>query len=281
MKDLTEVDGSSSPALRFGEELRRSRRGRGWAQTDLADRMHCSGGLISYIERGKKPISFNFAVKADEVFGAGERFQVLWRQYNNASLLEGFPEFVEAEARCLRLCAFELGVVPGLLQTPAYATAFEAAGVKRGRITQDQADERVKFLLQRQEILTRAPEPRVHIVMDESCLLRPIGGREVMTEQLEHLEALAGRPNITLQVAPFEMAEYRSFRLPTVLLTLPGGVTVGYVESQLRGYVERGRDAVSGLVEDYHQLQVESLSTTASLAKFRAVREGLSCRPLT
>ncbi|MFG2692441.1 helix-turn-helix domain-containing protein [Kitasatospora sp. NPDC048407] len=272
-----EVDAVTSPALRFGRELSRSREAHGWSQVNLARRMGYSNGLISYIERGKKAITFNFAVKADEVFESGARFQQLWRQYSNASLLEGFTEFTEEEARCRMLRTFQLFVVPGQIQTLAYAAALATAAVRRGEISQDRADAQVSFLASRQRLLHERPNPPlIHAVMDEGCLRRPVGGREVMAAQLAHLEELAERPNVVLQIAPFDLAEAVPFLRPVVLLTLPDRSVIGYAESQARGHVERNRDIVAAWSRRYDLLQVECLSSVASLAMIRAAREGLA-----
>lgn len=238
--------------------------------------MGYSNTLVSYLEGGKRPPTKKFAVKADEVFDTGGTFLELWRRYTRAALLEGFEEFAECERRCRRLRTFELGVIPGLFQIPAYTTALASAAVKRGSITQEQADERVEFLATRQQrLLEQKSPPIVHAVLDESCLLRPVGGREVMLPQLDLLEELADRPNITVQVAPFKLAEHVPFTMPVVLLTLPDRSVVGYAESQLRGYLERGREPIASWERDYDQLQVESLSKVASLAMIRAVRKEL------
>lgn len=274
-------DASSSPTVRFGGELRRSRRARAWSQAELGRRMGYSHGLVSYIERAKKPVTFNFAVKADEVFETGGTFYELWRRYSNASLLEGFPEFAEAEARCRAVRIFELGVIPGLLQTPAYAAALEGASVRRGSVTQEQADERVDFLAHRQRILRQEHPPIIHAVLDESCLVRPVGGVDVMSDQLDHLEKLMAHPKITIQVAPFSLAELRPFLLPVILLTLPDKSVVGYAQSHSQGHLERSRAAVAVWEGDYDRLKVESLNTAASLAMIRAVRKDLRCQQLT
>ncbi|MFE6051571.1 DUF5753 domain-containing protein [Kitasatospora sp. NPDC056446] len=270
-----EDDPSVSPSVRFGEELRRWRRSRGWSQAELGRRMGYSHGLVSYIERAKKPVTLKFAVAADRVFEAGGVFKELWRRISNASLLEGFSEFVEAEARCRKLRTFELGVIPGLMQTLDYAAAMEAGNVRRGGITKEQAKGRVEFLARRQALLAKDTPPIIHAVLDESCLLRTVGGAEVMGRQLDHLLALAERPNITIQVAPFSLGEQRPFLLPVVLLTLPDRSVVGYAESHSRGHLERGRESVAAWEEDYDHLKVESLDTMASLAKIRAVRREL------
>ncbi|MBO1417353.1 helix-turn-helix transcriptional regulator [Streptomyces sp. FH025] len=273
--ELFEDDSSSSPAVRFGNELRRLRRSRRWSQAELGRRMGYSHGLVSYVERAKKPVTLKFAVAADRVFDTGGVFKELWRRISNASLLEGFAEFVDAEARCRKLRTFHLGVMPGLLQTLDYAAALEAGNVRRGSITQAQADGRVDFLAGRQRILEKDSPPVIHAVLDESCLLRTVGGSEVMRAQLDHLLALAECPNITIQVAPFRLGEQRPFLLPVVLLTLPDRSVVGYAEAHSRGHLERGRESVAGWEEDYDHLKVESLDTAASLAMIRAVRKEL------
>ncbi|MGW4691730.1 helix-turn-helix domain-containing protein [Kitasatospora cineracea] len=275
MVDQREIDVPSSPSLRFGAELRRSRRARGWSQSKLGARMGYSNGLVSYVERGKKAVTHNFAVKSDEVFGTGGLFQELWRQLAHSSFLEGFDEFVEAEARCVRLRAYEMDVVLGIFMTPEYLGALERANVQRGRITREQADDRVARNAQRQQILHRDPSAAVHAVLDESCLRRPIGGTKVMDAQLAHLEGLTDLPNVTLQIAPFELAEARPFAHPIVLLNMPNNVTLGYSETQARGYVERSRTTLAAWECDYDRLQVESLSTAASLTMIRTVRRDL------
>ncbi|WP_282202340.1 helix-turn-helix domain-containing protein [Kitasatospora fiedleri] len=276
METGNEVDVVTSPALRFGRELARSRAARGWSQVRLAAHMGYTNGYISLIERGKRALTFTFAVKADEVFGTGSRFQELWRLYSNASLVEGFTEYVEAEARCRMLRTFELGIVPGQLQTPAYASALAMAAVQRGDITEAQAEARVSFLLNRQQIFQRPTAPIVHAVLDEGCIRRVIGGPEVMANQLAHLEAMAASPHIVLQIAPFTLGEWAPFRTSVVLLTLPDRSVLGYAESLARGHVERNRETVASWSKRYDRLLVESLPTAPSLAMIRTARKELA-----
>ncbi|MGC0315220.1 helix-turn-helix domain-containing protein [Kitasatospora acidiphila] len=270
------TDVTSSPVLRFGTELRRLRRQRGWSQDELARRMGYSNTLISYLERGQRSPTKYFAVKADEVFDTGQAFYGLWRRIDRASLLEGVEEFTDAEGRCRRLRTFEISLIPGLFQTPEYAEALAMAAVRRGSITKVQAEEAVAFLAIRQKrVLNRADPPRIHAVVDEGCINRLIGGPKVMARQLDHVIELADRPNITVQVAPLSLGELAPFTFPIVLLTLPDRSVVGYGETHARGYLERGRVMCANWERDYDQLVVESLSTVASLDVIRTVRKGL------
>jgi hypothetical protein len=234
-----------------------------------------SGALISYLERAKRAPTRDVAVKADEVFGTGQKFYELWRKYTRAALLEGFPEFADAEARCRRLRTVGLIIVPGLFQTPAYAKALASAAVRRGAITQTEADERTEYLAARQVLLNQKSPPVFHAVLEEGCLLRAVGGPQVMEEQLRHLEELAQRPNITMQVAPFSLGENLSFTLPVVLLDLPDHSVVGYAESTAKGHLERSRATVTAWARQYDHLLVEALPTAASLALIRKARKEL------
>ncbi|WP_395295577.1 helix-turn-helix transcriptional regulator [Kitasatospora hibisci] len=271
----TVLDDQSSPQVRFGEELRRSRRARRWSQVVAAERLGYSPAHVSYVERAKRSATRPLAVKADEVFETGQKFYELWRRCTRAALLEGFAEFADAEARCRRLRTVGLVIVPGLFQTPAYARALAQASVRRGAISQAEADERTEYLALRQEILDQKTPPMVHAVIEEGALLRTVGGLRVMAEQLRHLEDLAGRPNITIQMAPFGIGENLPFTLPVVLLNLPDHSVVGYAESTAKGHLERSRTTVAGWEREYDQLLVEALPTAASLALIRKVRKEL------
>lgn len=247
-----------------------------WSQTELGRRMGYSNAMVSYVERAKKSVTSAFAVKADDVFETGGTFYELWRRYAKASLLEGFPEFADAEARCRRLRTFALTVVTGLLQVPDYAEALARASVERGAITQAEAEERVDVLAARQRLLERQKPPIIHAVLDESCIARSVGGHGVMLRQLDRIEELAARPNITIQVAPFSMGENLPFALPVTLLDLPDGSVVGYAESHARGHLERARETVTAWERQYDQLVVEALPKAASLALIQKARKELA-----
>ncbi|MFI8083125.1 helix-turn-helix domain-containing protein [Kitasatospora sp. NPDC086009] len=271
-----EIDAAASPLARFGAELRRSRRAMRWSQTELGLRMGYSNAMVSYVERAKKSVTSNFAVRADEVFETGGTFYELWCRYSKASLLEGFPEFADAEARCRRLREFALTIVTGLFQVAEYAEALAFAAVQRGAITQSAAEQRVEFLATRQRVLDRKTPPRIHAVLDESCLTRLIGGPAVMVKQLDHIAELATRPNVTIQMAPFDLGEHLPFKMPVTLLDLPDGSVVGYAESHARGHLERTRETVSTWEREYDQLVVEALPKAASLALIHKARKELA-----
>jgi len=272
-----ELNPESSPAAAFGARLRRLREDHGWTQEELGPKLGYSGTHVSNVETGNKLPTLRFSRSADLVFGTGENldsFERGWREIRHGGLLEGFPEYGGHEARAVEIRLYNIGIIPGLLQTPEYARVLADSAVRRGAITPEQADERVSFLVERQSALVRLRPPMVFVAMDESCIRRPVGGTAVMEAQLARLAEFAELPNTLLQVAPYEIGERRPFNLPVTLLTLPDRSVVYYAESQAQGHLDRESTTVLPVLTAYHQLQAESLSQTASVAMINQLRKG-------
>ncbi|SOE11895.1 Helix-turn-helix domain-containing protein [Streptomyces sp. 2323.1] len=272
-----ELTPERSPREAFGARLRSSREARGWTQDELAERMGYSSTHISAVETGRKPPTLRFSRSADRTFGTEgtvDTFERQWREIRHGSLLEGFPEYVGHEGRAAEIRLYEVGIIPGLLQTPEYASVLAGSAVKRGAITPEQADERVSLVAERQAALVRTPPPLVFVVLDESCIRRPIGGPAVMEAQLARLIEFAELPNTVLHVAPFDMGERRTFRLPITVLTLPDRSLMSYAESAQRGHLERESTSVLPILTAYHQLQADAPSQAASVAMINDLRKG-------
>ncbi|MGW8552636.1 helix-turn-helix domain-containing protein [Streptomyces tubercidicus] len=277
MVNVKALNPDASPQAAYGARVRSSREARGWKQDELAERMGYSGRHISAVETGCKPPTRRFSRALDTALGlAGttDSFERAWGEIRNGSLLEGFPEYLDQEARAAEVRLFEVGAIPGLLQTPEYARAMEEGNVKRGTLSPEQADERVSFLAGRQAALTRRVPPMVIVVLDESCIRRPIGGAEVMERQLAHLIEFADQPDATLQLAPYAIGERRPFNRLVNLLTLPDRSVFSYVESETHGHLDREITSVLPLVRAYHHLQAEALSQADSVAMIEQARKG-------
>ncbi|WEH40059.1 helix-turn-helix transcriptional regulator [Streptomyces sp. AM 2-1-1] len=271
-----ELNPEASASAAFGERLRRLRDERGWTQDELAQRAGYSGAHISAVETDRKSPTLPFAHRIDKSFGTGDLFQRMCRAVRQTALLEGFPEFVRYESQAAEIRLYEVGVVPGLLQTPEYATVLADGAVKRGMITAQQARERVSLVAERQAVFARMHPPMVLAVLDESCIRRPVGPPSVMNAQLLRLMEFADRPNTVLQVAPFDMGATRPFDLPVTVLTLQDRSLISYAESAQRGHLEREIGDVLPMLTAYHFLQAEAISQTASAAMINKLRKGLS-----
>ncbi|MCX4678095.1 helix-turn-helix transcriptional regulator [Streptomyces sp. NBC_01433] len=269
------LDPETSPMQAFGQCLRQARDERGWTQDELGVRMGITGSHVSAVETGRRPPTNRFARSADSALRTGDKFERQSRALKNTALLEGFPEYVRQEVRAAEIRLYEVGVIPGLLQTPDYAATLEADAVRREAITAEQASERVALVAERQAALARSPSPLIFAVLDEGCILRPMGDPSVMDAQFAQLLEFAERPNTLLQIAPFRMGARRPFSLPITVLTLPDRSLVSYAESSQRGHLERETSFVLPILTAYHQLQAEALSQAASVAMIEQVRKGI------
>ncbi|MFJ2864409.1 helix-turn-helix transcriptional regulator [Kitasatospora sp. NPDC087314] len=275
MVNIKEIDPQSSPWAPFGVQLRRSRRAMGLKQEQLARKVGVHPSYVSFVELAQRPPSEKFATKADEVLQTGGTLLLMYWQLKHTALVPGFPEYANYESSAEQIKLFEINVIHGLLQTKAYATAWEQGNIRRGTATPEQAEERINYLLTRQQTLHRTPPPILHAVLDESCLRRTIGGRDVMIEQLLHLERLASQPRIFIQVAPYSLGESRPFTRVVTMLMLPTRKMIAYSETEQRGYLDRDTESIAALVRDYDQLLVEAMNQADSVAMIRSVRRDL------
>jgi hypothetical protein len=117
-----------------------------------------------------------------------------------------FQDFVGLEESASLIQAYELQFVPGLLQTEAYAMAIATRG--RPDFAPEDVRRRIALRIERQKILFGVKPPTLWVVLDESVLRRPIGGRQVLRTQLERMLELTHRPNITVQVVPNHLSGY-------------------------------------------------------------------------
>ncbi|MFE6050563.1 helix-turn-helix domain-containing protein [Kitasatospora sp. NPDC056446] len=269
------IDPESSPWAPFAIQLRNSREAKGLRQEDLAPLLKCSPSHLSYVELAHRPPGRELAELADIALDTGGTLLLMWLQLRSAAILEGFPELSRYEALAEQIRIFEASHVTGLLQTRAYATALQMGYVRQGNASRELAEERIEFRLARQKILERTAPPLLHVVLDEACIRRFIGGRDVMIEQLLHLEELATRPQVVIQVAPFAMGENLPFTHMTCLLTMPNRKVLAYGEVEQRGYIDRDTKSTTALTRSYDRLAVEALGRTETLAFIRAARRDL------
>ncbi|SFD62345.1 helix-turn-helix domain-containing protein [Streptomyces aidingensis] len=111
------------------------------------------------------------------------------------------PEFVSVEAHASEIREFQPLIIPGQLQTEAYAKALV-----EGRCTDATPEDVARGLdayLERLGIFARDEPPKVWAVIGEAALRQEIGGREVMAEQMAHLLDVSEDSQVVLQVLPY------------------------------------------------------------------------------
>lgn len=129
-----------------------------------------------------------------------------WQRVFRHGFEQGQNSLAELEQKTRFIRCFEVGVIPGLLQTAEYARARFAEGGQRLGI--NDVDEAVLGRVRRQEILYR-PDKRFHFVLTEAALRFRLCSPAAMLGQLDRLVPLSQLPNVKLGIIGFE-TEYQA-----------------------------------------------------------------------
>src|SRR6185503_14030155 len=106
-------------------------------------------------------------------------------------------ELIQFEAEAAAIRQYSGMLVPGLLQTPEYAQAILQFHLKHKNMAETVLQVRLEARLQRRKQALDRPDPPEYLVLlDESVLYRPIGGPQVMGQQLLDLLRTLQRPNV-------------------------------------------------------------------------------------
>lgn len=132
-----------------------------------------------------------------------------------------YTTYIGLEAEAASVLTFELGIIPGLLQTRDYAESLIHDGP--AEFGAAEIEKRLEIRLERQKLITREDDPlRLWAIIDESALRRPIGGPEVFRAQLLHLLELAENPKVTIQIVPFNVGGHAGLNGPFSILEFHG-----------------------------------------------------------
>ncbi len=170
---------------------------------------------------------------------------------NGQHLPHWLGHYASLEQSASELRTFEPLVVPALLQTADYATAVERCNHQP--VSADGIASRVEARLARQAVLERIPVPLMLMtVVDEAVLHRNYGSAQMMTDQLNHLLALAERPNVDIRIMPLSAGGYGAAFGAFQLLTSSGSARpfLACSEDLTGKHYHDGDDAVSA----HHQL---------------------------
>ncbi|WP_406078564.1 DUF5753 domain-containing protein [Micromonospora sp. NBC_00858] len=143
-----------------------------------------------------------------------------------------FRPWTDIEREALALRWYESAVLPGLLQTEAYARAV----LSSGQWASDDIQGHVETRLRRQAAVFDRPRPPLTVfVVDEAALRR--GKPDIMTDQIDHLMALAERPAVMIHVVPLTAGFHPGQAGPFVIASTPAGQDVGYLDDQASGRI--------------------------------------------
>lgn len=277
---MPDPSGDYSPTIRrrrLSEELRKLRMAKGYTLEQAAEKLEWSRAKIANIETGKRlrpyVTDIELLLNIYDVSDSDRRAALLeltrqsrakgwWTSYGD--LLAG--AYVGLEAEASSIATYQIGAVPGLLQTPAYAAASARATLNASEDVQRIVEARTR----RQRILDREDPPRLWAIVDEAALVRTAtpDDPQVMDEQIRHLIEVTRRPTVTVQVLPFSKGLHAGMGGPFVLLDFPNPADrpIVYLETRHDGLYLEKPEEIGDYRDVLDHLKGTALSPTESLA---------------
>ncbi|MGW0708628.1 helix-turn-helix domain-containing protein [Streptomyces sp. NPDC002643] len=249
----------------FGEVLRHFREAALLTQEALARQIPCDRSHVARVEAGTRVPSDDFAKKCDELLGTGGVLLKLWGKvdwYPAVVHPDWFERRAQMDTEATSVMQYTASIVSGLMQTEDYMHEVFA------RFKEDTmpVEERVRARLSRQQRFLASDGPLYVAVMDESSLRTVVGGPRIMRNQLAHLLEVGRRPNIRIQVAPFDNPEITRPAANLSLLTLPDGHRWVYSESLDLGHFSDDPAVLARHQRTYDVLRADALSPRESAA---------------
>ncbi|MEV7793154.1 helix-turn-helix transcriptional regulator [Streptomyces sp. NPDC087512] len=258
-------DDEAAAVLRaVGRQIKMWREAAGLRQAELGAAIGYGEEMVSSVERGRRVPKPDFLDKADEVLGAGGKLSTMKEDVEKARYPKKVRDLAKLEDEAVDLGAYAGHHIHGLLQTPEYARALYA--MRRPALTEEEIDRYVSARMARKVVFERVPRPLLTFVQEEVTLRRPLGGRMVLRQQLEHLLEIGRLRHVEIQVMPTDREDHAGMAGSLRLLKLRDGKTLGHLEAQLHSRLVSDPRDVQILEMRYGMIRAQALTPRESLA---------------
>jgi transcriptional regulator with XRE-family HTH domain len=225
----------SAARRRFGNELRTWREHAGLTQMQFSSAVPISQSQVSAIERGAKGTTEAQVRRFDDVLNTQGALLRRWHdsrknEQGYASWFVGVAEIEQQASEIREYCPL---LISGLLQSKSYAHAVLRTG--RPTDTDEEITELVTRRIQRQELLNAPRPPVLWVIIEEHVLRRPIGGPQILSDQLTTLLDISEHPKVTVSVVPADTEVHPGQDGPFLIFTVPGKGDVCYSETRVSG----------------------------------------------
>jgi transcriptional regulator with XRE-family HTH domain len=246
-----------------GKEIRRAREAQKLSRAALAELVLVSESLVAAWESGRQAIKPEYIQQLIGIlrFDPDIMARIVSELVNGEVLPEWEGKWLAAEKVTAMLWSFEISLIPGLLQVPAYTRAVLS-------------DEQLaKERLERQKILSGEAPPALVALISETALRLNVGGPEVMHEQLTFLAECAERENIIVSIVPMESEVCAKFTGPFMIASLDNGREVAYADSAINGEVIERPEEIATLRRMFDYFRADALRKRESVNFIRRIAE--------
>ncbi|KKD07064.1 helix-turn-helix domain-containing protein [Streptomyces sp. WM6386] len=259
----------------FGALLRFFRERAGMTQETLGKHVGYSKSQVAMVERGERSPKGRLVEVADETLGAqGALVLLAEKEFGRNGLRPWTEDYLAEEKKAAALHVYQTHLVPGSIQTEAYARAVFTSN-RCPTLDEEEIDKRVTARLERQQLFTRKPAPTVSYVLEETVLTRPLGGAATLKEQLHHILAIGELRHVEIQVMPHGRETHAGLAGRMSLLETAERHQLAYVEGHRGGYFVSEQPDVGDLFGKYGILRAQALSPEESAKLIEEVARDL------
>lgn len=240
----------------------------------LAERSFRGISFLSQIERGERRMPMDLARHVDERLGTDGFFQ---RRCEDAAkarrvgIAEHFADVAELEKSARTIEDWAPLLVPGLLQTRAYATAIARSAMPRA--TDAEVDAVVRARLERARLFASEVPPKFWTILDETVIRRRVLPPAGMAELLSHIAEVVTNTRSIVQIVPATAAAHPFMMGLTRIMTFSDAPPLVYTEGLHSGQVIDYPALVMEYRESYDLLRAAAMPPEASLTLIEAAAE--------
>ncbi|MFD9068741.1 helix-turn-helix domain-containing protein [Streptomyces lasiicapitis] len=259
----------------FGAMLRFFRERAGLTQEGLGNHVKYSKSQVAMVERGERPPKGQLVAVADDVLGAQGALSLLAeKEFKDNGLRPWTEDYLAEEKKAASILSYQNQVIPGLLQTGAYARAVYNCNFCPA-IDDEEVEARVAARLERRQIFQRKPLPTLGFIVEENVLTRPLGGKQVLKEQLLHMLDIGQLRHVQLQVMPHDRRTHASLMGAMILLETAERSQLAYIEGHKGGYFVSEQPDLGNLIGKYGILRAHALTPEESAKLIEKVAQEL------
>lgn len=263
--------GISDSLRTFGAVVQALREHAGLSREEFADLVRFSKHTVASVELGRRMPDRDFVERGEAATGnTGALRKAAPHLTRQAGLASWFRQWARLEAQAVTLWTYDCRVIPGLLQTEAYARAVTESvpPVK----DEEQVTKQVAARLERQQLFDRRPPIAFSFIIEQALIERGTGGPDVMREQLDSLLERSSQFNVELQIMPRYQPEHAGFDGPLRLLESQDNKWFGYAEGQRGGMLITDPKEVSIMLQRYAKLRSQAFTSEDSRSLLKQLR---------
>ncbi|MFF6900389.1 helix-turn-helix domain-containing protein [Streptomyces hydrogenans] len=271
--DDGEREPDPSDSLRtFGAVVQALREHAGLSRAEFAELVRFSKHTVESVEQGRRMPDEAFVDRGDAALGntGALRRSAPFLSRAEAGLAVWFRRWARLEKVAVSLCTYECRLVPGLLQSEAYARAVFEGTIPL--LTDRKLEVQLTARQKRQLMLRERSTVPFSFIVEEHVFRRRFGGAEDMRELLGHVLEISALRNVTLQIVPMEAGLHACLDGTVRLLETPEGRRYGYSEGQQNGRLITDPKEVRLLHQRYDTLRSQALNPKESRGLLERLR---------